>query len=64
MSIFGKKKPAAKDSAGDFSKAIDAAIAAARSSGVGIRFIAGQLEDRAEGLRAIWVNTAPLDSAW
>jgi hypothetical protein len=61
---IGKSKPVKVDSAGDFSQALDAAIAAALSSGVSIRYVASQLENRSEGLRENWVMTAPLDSAW
>jgi hypothetical protein len=61
--MFGRKEPK-KDSAGEFSKAIDKAIAEARASGVGIRRIAGQLESRAEAMHQQWVLSAPLDRAW
>jgi hypothetical protein len=60
---FGSKKPAAKDSAGDFTKALDAAIAAARASKVDMRFIYSRLEGRAEGLRSAFVMSAPLHAS-
>jgi hypothetical protein len=58
------KKPAKVDSAAEFSKAIDKAIAAARASGVPVRRIAGQLESRAEAMHQQWVMSAPVDHAW
>ena len=64
MAIFGSKKPAKVDPAGEFSKAIDKAIAEARASGVGIRRIGGQLESRAEAMHQQWVLSAPLDKTW
>ena len=63
MGIFSKTKPAAKDSKGDFVKALDAAVSAARNSGVDLRFIYSKLEGRAEGLRAAFVMSAPLHAS-
>jgi hypothetical protein len=66
MSIFGPKKdkPRKPDSTTEFVKALDAAIAAARSNGVSARYIAGQMESRAEAMHQQWVLSAPLDRAW
>jgi hypothetical protein len=63
VGIWFSKKPVAKDSKGDFVKALDAAVSAARNSGVDIRFIYSKLESRAEGLRAAFVMTAPLHAS-
>jgi hypothetical protein len=61
--MFGRKEPK-KDSAAEFSTAIDKAIAEARALGVPVRRIAGQLESRAEAMHQQWVLSAPLDRAW
>jgi hypothetical protein len=61
---FGTKEKPKVNHVAVFEKALDSAIAAARSNGVSARYIAGQMENRAEALHVQFVLSAPLDRAW
>jgi hypothetical protein len=65
MGIFGpkKEKPRKPTPATEFTTALDAAISAARNSGVDIRFIYSRLENRAEFLRSVFVTTSGLEQS-